>query len=209
MRNELIRIAILSLAVVLSFMIATINLHSYDVPIALILFMVLFITKKIMLPKSDLWKLTEAFILTLITLFTVLTTGAVHSPFFFLTYFLIFSLSLIFEPVVSFSVSMVIIFFFVTIAPANVPFKSLIPIFSLAFLSPFALLLSQERLQVEKMQIQDQSSKENTYLFLSLTLKKHLNSIKEILENSKDEKNAHEVKKQVKIVEKLIQRYEE
>lgn len=89
------------------------------------------------------------------------------------------------------------------------PFKSLIPIFSLAFLVPFALLLSQERIEIEKMKLHDQALKEDTYLFLSLTLKKHLNAIKEIAENIRDQANADKIKKRLKTIEKLIQRYEE
>lgn len=107
-----------------------------------------------------------------------------------------------FEPIVSFSTSMIIILLFILSSPSDLPFKSVIPIFSLAFLSPFALLLSQERLATEKL-------KENTFLFLSLTLKKHLISIKELLENLKEETEAQAIKKQVNIIEKLIEKYEE
>ena len=104
---------------------------------------------------------------------------------------------------------MVIILIFIITTGREVPFRSLIPIFSLAFLSPFALLLSQEQGEIEKLKLHDKALKENTYLFLSLTLKKHLTSIMEIAENIRERHQSEGVKKQVKIIEKLIERYEE
>lgn len=209
MMTEFIRITVLSLAVVLSFSVARINLHGYELPIAILFFIGLFVLKKVIFPHGTIWRIIEGFIFTVITVFTVLTTGGVESPFFFLIYFLLFSLSILFEPPVSLSFSMVIILLFIFKTPSDMPFKSLIPIFSLAFLVPFALLLSQERIEIEKMKLHDQALKEDTYLFLSLTLKKHLIAIKEIAENIRDQVTGDKIKKRLRIIEKLIQRYEE
>ena len=209
MSHEVIDTIILISAVIFSFSISKVNLESYEFPIAVIMFICLFLVKKIIFPKHRVWRVIEAFIFILITLFTVLTTGGINSPFFFLIYFLLFSLSLLFEPMVSLSISMVIILIFIIITGPNVPFRSLIPIFSLAFLSPFALILSQEQGEIEKLKLHDKALKENTYLFLSLTLKKHLKSILEIAENIRERHQSEGVKKQVKIIEKLIERYEE
>jgi hypothetical protein len=209
MPHELIDTIILVSAVILSFAVSKIDLQSYEFPIAIILFICLFLVKRVIFPKERVWKIAEAFIFILITLFTVLTTGGIHSPFFFLIYFLLFSLSMLFEPMVSLTISMIIILIFIITTGPDVPFRSLIPIFSLAFLSPFALLLSQERIEIEKLKLHDKALKENTFLFLSLTLKKHLNSIMEIAENIRENHQSQGVKKQVKIIEKLIERYEE
>lgn len=208
MFNQVFRILVLMTAVLSSFAVSKVNLYSYDLPIALILFISLFTVKKFIFPRGETWRLIEAFIFTLIALFTVITTGGINSPFFFLIYFLIFSLSILFEPAISLSTSMMIILLFIITTSPDVPFKSLIPIFSLAFLAPFALLLSQERIENERLKVQERSLRENTYLFLSLTLKKHLNSIKDLAENIRQDE-AQAVKNQVKIMEKLIQRYEE
>ncbi len=206
---QLIHAALLLVAVLLAFLVSKVTFTSSEVSIAVFIFIALFILKKMVFPGGEPWRILEAFIFTIITLFIVVTTGGAMSPFFFLVYFLVFSLSMLFEPLVSLSAVLMVILLFIAISPPDLPFRSMIPIFSLAFLAPFALLLSQERIENEKLTIRELHRKEDTYLFLSLTLKKHLKSIREIAENIRESKEMQSIKKQVGIIEKLIHRYEE
>ena len=83
------------------------------------------------------------------------------------------------------------------------------PIISLAFITPFAMFLGQEKIEGEKLKIKSEKTQENTFLFLSLLLKNHLKNIKEAAQNFVGDHQLEIIKKSVQRMEKLIEKFEE
>jgi hypothetical protein len=207
MTKEIIHSLILIFTIGLTFIFPQSQLAQYDLQFSAILFIILFLSKKI-IPQSPKSRLLESVIFTLVILSIVNTTGGVNSPFFFLIYFLLFSLSLLLEPIISITTSLTLIIFYLLSLPPNQNLKTLLPIFSLAFISPFALFLSQQYLENQKSKIKNQKLKENTFLFLSLVLKNHLKTIKEATENFLGDQQLEQIKKSTLRMEKLIDKFE-
>jgi hypothetical protein len=194
MSKEIIHAIVLIFAIGLTFVFPQTQLAQYDLQFSAILFIILFLAKKI-IPESPKSKLLESVIFTLVILGIVNTTGASNSPFFFLIYFLLFSLSLLLEPVISIVTSLTLIIFYLLSLPPNQNLKTLLPIFSLAFITPFALFLSQQYLENQQAKIKNQKLKENTFLFLALVLKNHIKNIKEATENFLGDHQLQQIKK--------------
>lgn len=207
MNKEIIHSIVLVFAIVLTFIFPKTHLAQYDLQFSAILFIIFFIAKKY-LPKSEKSRLLESVIFTLVILTIVNTTGGLTSPFFFLIYFLLFSLSLLLEPIISITTSFTLIIFYLLTLPENQSLKNLFPIFSLAFITPFSLFLGQQYLENQKLKAKNQKFKENTFLFLSLILKNHLKNIKKAVENFMGEKQLEEIKKSANRMEKLIEKFE-
>jgi len=208
MTKEIIHSLILIFTIALGFIFPKTNLAKYDLQIAAFLFIVLYLVKRIKPIRNSASKLTESVIFTLIITSIITTTGATQSPFFFLIYFLLFSLALLLEPIISITTTITFICFFLFVLPENQSLKNLLPIFSLAFITPFALFLGQEYLENQKLKVKNQKSKEETFLFLSLILKNHLKNIKEAVENFLGDHQLETIKKSVQRMEKLIEKYE-
>ncbi len=189
----------------LTFLWPKTSLVNYDIEIGALLFLILYFGKKIIPQKTNF---LESIIFTLIVLIVINSTGGINSPFFFLIYFLLFSLSLLLEPIVSLTLSLSLIIFFLIFSPPTEDFKNLLPIFSLAFLTPFALYLGKEYLLVQKTKKKLTYFKEDTLLFLSLILKNHLKSIKETIENFTGDHQLEKIKKHIGQMEKLIEKFE-
>jgi len=207
MTKEIIHSIILIIAIALTFLYPKTSLAQYDLQFCALLFIVLFLAKRFV-PKKEASKLLESVIFTLIVLSIVNTTGSTASPFFFLVYFLLFSLALLLEPIISITASLTLIIFFLINLPEEQNLKNLLPIFSLAFLTPFALFLGQEFLQIQKLKSENQKLEEKTLLFLSLVLKNHLKTIKEAVENFMGDSQLEAIKKAVLKMEKLIDKFE-
>ena len=92
--------------------------------------------------------------------------------------------------------------------PANQDFKTLLPIISLAFITPFAMFMGSEHIESQKSKVNSQKLKEETFLFLSLLLKNHLRNIKEAVQNFVDDHQLEIIKKSVTRMEKLIEKFE-
>lgn len=143
---------LLSLTIFTASFIAKIPLQQYDLTIAAVLFMTLFILKRFTFPTSDLAKMAESIVFTGISVYIVMATGKSGSPFFFLLYFLLFSLSLMLEPAISLTTTLVLVMILVASLDQQPSFSAMLPIFSLAFLTPFAMLLGQEYVQMQELQ---------------------------------------------------------
>ncbi len=208
MSKEIIHALILIIAVVFSFILPKTALAQYDLQISAGLFIILFLTKKYLVPKAPQSRLIESIIFTLITLSVINTTGGIESPFFFLIYFLLFSLSLLLEPIISLTTTIALVIFFLVSLPANQGFKQILPIISLAFLTPFAMFMGQEYNQIRRLANKDQRSKTEIYLFLSLMLKNHLKNIKTAVDNFIGDHQLHEIKTNARKMEKLIEEFE-
>ena len=208
MSKEIIHALILIFAIVLTFIFPKTNLAQYDLQISAGLFIILYLTKKIFISKNIYSRLIESVIFTLVIMGIINVTGGLDSPFFFLIYFLLFSLSIILEPIVSITTTATLIVFFLLNLPQNQNFKTLIPIISLAFITPFAMFLGSEHIKIRQLAEKNEKNKEETFLFLSLLLKNHLKNIKEALENFVGDHELGIIKKSVQRMEKLIEKFE-
>jgi len=208
MSREIIHSVILIATIAITFLFPKTNLAQYDLQIGAILFIFLFLAKRFFIPRDTPSRLMESVIFTMVVLGIVNTTGGTDSPFFFLIYFLLFSISLLLEPVISITSTLALIIFFLLSLPENQSLKNLLPIFSLAFLTPFAMFMGQEYLQIKKLEAKSQKLEEDAFLFLSLMLKNHIKNIKNAVENFMGDKELHEIKKTTQKMEKVIEEYE-
>lgn len=218
MPTEIFHSIVLILTIAFSFLLVKTSFYQYDLQITALIFVIYFFGKKIASkqPKdsvssdrrSDYYRGFEAVIFTLIILNIINSTGSTQSPFFFLNYFLLFALSLILEPVISITATLTLVIFYLLSLPPNQSLKELLPIFSLPFLTPFALLLGQEQIKIQKLKIESQKLREETFLFLALVLKNHLKNIKEAVENFVGDHQLEIIRKNSRRMEKLIEKYE-
>lgn len=208
MSKEIVHSVILIFCVVLAFVFPHTFLAQYDLQISAILFVILYIAKKYITKDTSYSKLLESVVFTLVTLAIVNSTGGTSSPFFFLTYFLLFSLSLMLEPVISIIITIALVVFFLLGMPQNQDIKNLLPIISLAFLTPFALYMGQEHMEAVRSKNKNQKLKEDTFLFLSLMLKNHVKNIQEAAENYVGDNELGTIKKSASRMEKLIEKFE-
>ncbi len=216
--KELIHSFILIFTIGITFLFPKSPLAQYDLPIAALLFIVLFIGKHVkqrekeMMTQKNVEKkisyLLESVIFTLIVLGIINTTGGLSSPFFFLIYFLLFSLSLLLESIISITTTLTLIIFFLLTLPSDQSFKSLLPLFSLAFMTPFALFLGEAYAENKKLKAKNQKISEDTFLFLSLIIKNHLKTIKSAVENFMGDHQLDIIRKSAARIEKLIDKFE-
>ena len=208
MSREIIHSIVLIVTIAITFLFPKTNLAQYDIQIGAVLFIILFLAKRYFIPRNSASKLMESVIFTMVVLGIVNTTGGTDSPFFFLIYFLLFSISLLLEPVISITTTLSLIIFFLFSLPQNQSLKNLLPIFSLAFLTPFAMFMGQEYLQIKKLEARSQKLEKDTFLFLSLMLKNYIKTIKNAVENFMGDKELGIIRKSISKIEKLIEQYE-
>ena len=208
MSKEIIHALILIFAIVLTFIFPKTNLAQYDLQISAGLFIILYLTKKIFISKNIYSRLIESVIFTLVIMGIINVTGGLDSPFFFLIYFLLFSLSIILEPIVSITTTATLIVFFLLNLPQNQNFKTLIPIISLAFITPFAMFLGSEHIKIRQLAEKNEKNKEETFLFLSLLLKNHLKNIRDAAQNFVGDHQLEIIKKSAQRMEKMIEKFE-
>jgi len=209
MSKEIVHSLILIFAIVLTFIFPKTNLANYDLQITAILFIILYSVKRFIVTKDIYSRLIESVVFTLIIMGIVNSTGGLASPFFFLIYFLLFSLSLILEPIISITTTVTLIIFFLLNLPPNQDFRTLMPIISLAFITPFAMFMGSEHIESQKSKVKSQKLQEETFLFLSLLIKNHLKNIKEALENFVGDHQLEIIKKSAQRMEKLIEKFED
>ena len=209
MTKEIIHALILIFTIVLAFILPKTNLAQYDLQISAGLFILLYLAKNFIVSKNIYSRLIESVVFTLIIMGIVNSTGGLTSPFFFLIHFLLFSLSIILEPIISITTTVTLIIFFLLNLPAHQNFNTLMPIISLAFITPFAMFLGQEKIESEKLKVKNEKTKEDTFLFLSLLLKNHLKNIKEAAQNFVGDHQLEIIKKSAQRMERLIEKFEE
>ena len=208
MAKEITHAIILILAVALTFIFPKTNLAQYNLQISAGLFILLYLTRNFFVSKNIYSRLIESVIFTLVIMGIINSTGGIESPFFFLTHFLLFSLSLLLEPIIPITTTVTIIIFYLLELPPNQGFRTLMPIISLAFVTPFAMFLGQEKVESEKLKVKTEKTKENTFLFLSLILKNHLKNIREAAQNFVGDHQLEIIKKSTHQMEKQIEKFE-
>ena len=219
----LIHSIILTLTVSVAFLASKMIPPHYNIYVTAITFVIYFSIKRL-IPQPDKHRLFDSIIFTFIMMVIVYSTGGLASPLFFLTYFLLFALALILEPVISMTTAFAIIaIFIITLSPSNrQSIQDLIPLFSLPFLVPFALFLGneyrkivQQRKTIQFLQRKEHflkesysEDKEDHLLFLSIIMKGHLKMIRQLSENFTGDQDLERIKKVVRRMDKLIEKYE-
>jgi hypothetical protein len=204
---ELIHSIILVVCIALAFIFPQTPIAKYDVEIVAALFIILFIARKFSF-FSKKTRLFESVAFTFIIVSVITTTGSLSSPYFFLIHFLLFALTLLLEPLIPIVVTVTLMLFFIFTISGSASFSQLLPIFSLALMTPFALILGNEYEETKRLKKSLANQKENTFLFLSLMLKNSLKEIQKNLENFSGDHELSSIKRQVRNMEKLIDMFE-
>lgn len=142
MRQQVIHSVVLMLIVALSFLIKP--FYQYDFIFIATILIVYWLIKNILAPHPFRHRVADSALSAVIIVNIVNTTGGVGSPVFFLLYCLMFGLSLLLEPLVSLTTALVLIIFYLLELPESQTVKDLLPIISIAFITPFALILGEE-----------------------------------------------------------------
>jgi len=207
MTKELLHSLILVLCIALAFIFPQTPLVEYAVEVVALLFILLFIARRLSF-FSKKTRLFESAVFTLIIVGIVTSNGGLSSPYFFLIHFLLFSLTLLLEPIIPIIVTMVLMLFFLFSQTGPFSFTQLIPIFSLLFMTPFALILGNEYEETKRLKKSISSQQENTFLFLSLMLKNSLREMQKNLDNFRGDAELTAMKRQVRTMEKQIDMFE-
>lgn len=208
MDKKIIHSILICLTIIIAFSFNLASLSSLAINISIALFLIYVIIKRFILHSNPYSKLLDSIVFTFIVISIVNSTGGVDSPMFFLLYFLLFSLSLLLDPSISMTLTLVLILMFLLSLPKNQNIKTLLPIFSLAFLTPFSLFMGKEFLENQKSKVKNQIQQQDTFLFLSLMLKNQLKAIKHSLDNFLGDHQLEEMKKNTAKMEKLIEEFE-
>jgi hypothetical protein len=207
MTKELIHSIILIVCVALAFIFPQTPLAAYDIEIAATLFVILFIARRFSF-FSKKTRLFESVIFTFIIIGVITTTGGLSSPYFFLVHFLLFALTLLLEPLIPIVVTITLMLFFLLTITGSATITQLLPIFSLALMTPFALILGNEYEETKRLKKSLSSQQENTFLFLSLMLKNNLKEIQKNIDNFSGDHELSLIKRQIRSMEKLIDMFE-
>ena len=154
------------------------NLTPYNLQAVGLIILFYFAGKFIGSPKARLAALLDAVIFTILILFLVITTGGVHSPVFFLLYFLLFAVSLLFEPAAAIVISLLLTLFFGFNLRFNFDNLTLINLATLLLITPLANLFGRKFLETQvaagKIKLLDQiiqSEETQTLIWLSTKAK--------------------------------------
>ena len=182
-------------------------LATYDIEIAAGLFVFLFIARRFSF-FSRKTRLFESVIFTFVIVGIITTTGGMQSPYFFLIHFLLFALTLLLEAIIPIIVTIVLMLFFLFSFSGAITLQQLLPIFSLALMTPFALILGNEYEETKRLKKSLSNQQENTFLFLSLMLKNNLKEIQKNIDNFRGDHELTAIKRQVRTMDKMIDMFE-
>lgn len=144
MSLELIHAIVLSITIGISYIINVSSLRPFELQITALIFVVYFILKKTTKLTKNRYDLLDAIVFTFVITNIIIATSGLNSPFFFLSYVLIFTLALLLEPTISIFVSFCLIFVFFLTAGDISSIEQIIPLASLPLITPFAMLLGSE-----------------------------------------------------------------
>ena len=207
MTKELVHSIILVICVALAFIFPQTPLAVYDVEIVAGLFVLLFIGRRLSF-FSKRTRLFESVVFTFVIVGIVTTTGGIQSPYFFLIHFLLFAITLLLEPIIPIIVTITLMLFFVFSHTGPLSVAQLLPVFSLALMTPFALIMGNEYEETKRLKKSMSSQEENTFLFLSLMLKNSLKEIQKNLDNFQGDHELTAIKRHVRTMEQQIDMFE-
>lgn len=207
MTKELIHSIILVVCIALAFIFPQTPLAQYDIEIAATLFIILFAARRFSI-FSKKTRLFESVVFTFIIVGVITTTGGLASSYFFLIHFLLFALTLLLEPLIPIIATITLMLFFLLTMSGSASVMQLLPVFSLALMTPFALILGNEYEETKRLKKSLSNQQENTFLFLSLMLKNNLKEIQKNLDNFSGDHELSAIKRQVRTMDKLIDMFE-
>lgn len=205
MSREIIYSVSIALAICVSFFLTKFSLHTETLFILTTLFIAVFLLRRFRRGEYFL----EAILITCAVLLLVNSTGGLASPFFSLEYFLIFALSLLLDPFIGLSASIMLVVFYLLLYQPEPSATRLFPLFSLMLLSPFAMFLSFQLEKNTSLRNKMSRSKEDTFLFLTLVVKNHLNSIRELAQKHRGDHDTERIIKNTDRLTRLINRFEQ
>lgn len=166
-------------------------LRSYNLQLTAFIVVVYFFSRFFLAPKNK-ELILETIVLTSTLLLILTSTGGLGSPLFFLVYFLLFGVSLLFDPPTTLVLTLSLVLFF---ADSLTSLNTALQLLSLLFITPLAILFGKQYLRLletqQKIKILVQKNKEkeilnreistditeeetNTLLWLSLNFKNGL-----------------------------------
>ncbi len=144
-----LNLAFLTIATVLTWLWTTTETLSFYTLQLIALLILIYFVKNIARrpqPATDKLKYLDSIILTMVVLLLIFSTGGLGSPLFFLTYFLLFGISFLFQPKLAIIYSVILIVFFGV--QSNLDSTDyLLKLLSLLLVSPLALFFGQQFLQ--------------------------------------------------------------
>jgi hypothetical protein len=149
------------------------------------LFVIFYFLSHFLSKSAFLTSTIDAIIFTIVILLLVTSTGGLSSPLFFLIYFLLFAVSLLFEPAITLVLTAAIFVFF---WPSPLVLNSLIQLLSVLLILPLSVFLGRQYLKVleahqeikilkkesQKLEKSITSEETDSLLWLSLNLKEGL-----------------------------------
>lgn len=173
------------------------DLSYYNLQITGLIIIFYFVTRLLIQKMHRISLTLDAMVFTSLTLLLIINTGAAHSPVFFLLYFLLFAISLLFEPFQAGLVTVAILIIFLFGSWPNFDNQSLINLATLILVTPLAIILGKKYLEtlenLGKIQILNQIiSKEETdsLLWLSTQAKPTLASLIEQVNDLPDKSDS-------------------
>ncbi len=114
------------------------------------------------------------FFISLLVNVLVFATGGLHSPLFFLTYFLLFVIAFQHPPQITIAYTLILVFF---LSQSLNSLVSLVPLTSLLFISPLAWFISRQTISNAQLNNNLANNQTDIYLWLSLRLKSTISQI--------------------------------
>ena len=183
-------------------------LIKYDMQIVAGMLIVFFIARRFFHDKKYFY-FAEALLFVFITLAVVFTTGGIHSPFFFLLYFLLFALVIVLDSASSIILTLLLVVLFLT-TQEGTGIGDYIPVLSLPFVVPFAQYLGYLRKKAherERIERKFQEEKQETLLFLTTTLFRHVEDIRMRLDDFRGDMDLLYVREKVEKLKELVHRF--
>ncbi len=125
------------------------SLNSFNLQAVGLLILFYFGSKLLTGKRQRVLLVLDAIIFTSLTLFLILSSGGVHSNLFFLLYFLLFGLSLLFEPGQAILLSLLLIFLFSFDVSFHFDEPAIINLATLLFITPLASIFGRKYLQAQ------------------------------------------------------------
>ncbi len=208
MSREIIYSIALVMTIFTSFLLTNTEMASYVIFVLSGLFIIFFILKRLWPQQTRYIYFFESILATFTILQIVNSTGALHSAFFPLLYFLIFTLSLLLDPFIGLSGSVMLVIFYLLFYSPSQSIQELFPLFGLLLLSPFAAFVAFQLENNRALGKQMTKAQENDFLFLSLVVKKHLGMIRETVQNFRGDHDLETITRIADRLSALIDRFE-
>ncbi len=210
--RSLLHIFVLIIVLSSAFIVSLTPIKNWYLEISAVLVLVYILVRRFLARSSiayDIRGLIHASIFAFIAMYTVLSSGGLQSPYFFLLYFLIFSLSILLDPIVSLVTAIAVMFLFTWHISTSFSLESIVPLISLPFLVPFAVFLGREHQDLIATTYNKEEEESSTFLFLSVVIKGHLDSLHNIVMNFKGDHDLHAMSRILKRTRTLIDQFED